>query len=157
MKKSISISIIAITATIGIFLSGFVLSGKQDDSKTSVSKEEALYIIKEVKKKSTCHIGAIKQIEKYARVSSCNFRNFIVYAMKASNCGCHTMLYVSLAEETSKLTTENPLLIKVADIVELPVIGIDIFDEILTAAIDAETPEEIAAVTEKINNLTGQY
>jgi hypothetical protein len=62
-------------------------------------------------------------------------------------------MYVELAEVTSKLTAENPLLKSVAEIVEIPNLGEDRFEKILSEALNAKTQAEKDNFTKKINEM----
>ncbi len=156
MKISKSILTTLILSLSTVFLLSFRVQECPKSKPESISKKEALNLIKDIKTNCTCHIGAIKRIEVYTKHSSANYINFVVYTRKAANCGAHTMLYVKLAKETSRLKVENKLLIRLADIVELPNMGIDVFDEVLAAAVEANTDEKIALVNETIDNLLKQ-
>ena len=115
-----------------------------------ISKDEALSEIRAIKKSKSYNTFALKKIEKYAQSASCNYENFVLYAKKVSTVGFHTKMYMTLAKETSKLDEENPLLLEVAEIVEISSMGIDRFETILDSAIQAKTPEEKNRVSESI-------
>ena len=155
MKTSLKLAGIAFLAMFGLVTLSFTLNANPENK--GISKEEALKEIREIKKNAEFHIGSIKQIEKYAEQSTANFENFVVYARLASTVGYHTEMYVRLAAATSKLTSENQILIELAHIVENTNIGIDRFDSILDAALRAKTQEEKDKVLERINVIKAEY
>lgn len=155
MKTSLKSSVTAVLAMLVLMMISSTLSANPQNN--GISKEEALKEIREIKQNAEFHIGAIKQIEKYAEKSTTNFENFVVYARLASTVGYHTEMYVRLAAATSRLTSENKLLVDLARIVENPDIGIDRFDSILDAALKAKTDEEKYIVLERINVIKAEY
>lgn len=124
----------------GLIISSFSLLSATNGN--TITKNEALKEIKEIKRNSKHSSRPLGQIEAFAKKSTCNFENFVVYAKLASKVEYHTMLYVKLAEVTSKLTIENPLLKSVAEIVEIPNMDEDRFEKILSEALNAKTQEE---------------
>lgn len=155
MNTSLKLSGKAFLAMLGLVMLSFTLNASPQNN--SISKEEALKEIREIKKNAEFHIGSIKQIEKYAEQSTTNFENFVVYARLASTVGHHTEMYVRLAAATSRLTSENQLLTELAHVVENPNIGIDRFEDIMDAALKAKTQEEKDKVLERINVIKEEY
>lgn len=154
MKTSIKLFRVLSLVILGLALSSFTLMDNPEDG--SSTKDEALKEIKAIRKNASYHSAAIKKIEKQAEKSSGNFENFVVYAKLASTVGYHTMMYVTLAEKTAQLKTENSLLIKLAEIVEVPTIGIDRFNELLDAAIKAKTEEDRNNVLKRIDEIKSE-
>jgi len=154
MKTSIKLFQVLSLVILGLAASSFILIDIPEND--SATKEEALKEIKEIRKNASYHTSAIKTIENYAAQSSGNFENFVVYARLASTVGYHTMMYVSLAEKTATLQTENSLLIKLAEIVEVPTIGLDRFDELMNAAIQAKTEEDRNTVLKRIDEIKAE-
>jgi hypothetical protein len=148
MKTSLKLNRIFLLAMLGLVLISFTLNAHPE---RHLTKEEALKEIREIKKNARFHTASIRQIEKYASQSNANFEYFVIYAQLASTIGYHTMMYVRLAEATSKLTSENQLLKELARIVENPEIGLDRFEDIMDAALKAKTQEEKDKVLERIN------
>lgn len=155
MKASLKSFRIVLLAMLGLVMFSFTLNAKPE--REGITKEEALKEIREIKKNARYHTGSIRQIEKYARKSEANFENFVVYAQLASTVGYHTSMYVSLAEATSKLTVENPLLTELARVVENPDIGMDRFEDIMDAALKAKTPLEKDKVLEQIKMIREEF
>jgi uncharacterized protein HemX len=154
MKTSNKLFRVLALVMLGLTISGFVIIDYQQDD--ILTKEEALKEINAIRQNASYHTGAIKTIENYAAQSSSNFENFVVYAKLASTVSYHTMMYVTLAEKTSELKSENSLLIKLAKIVEVPTIGLDRFDELLHATIEAKTEEEKNSVLKRINEIKAE-
>ncbi|MDY0104152.1 MAG: hypothetical protein RBS07_14545 [Lentimicrobium sp.] len=155
MKTSLKSFGIVLLAMLGLVMFSFTLNANPE--RDGITKKEALKEIREIKKNARFHIGSIRQIENYARQSVANFENFVVYAQLASTVGHHTLMYVRLAEATSKVTSENQLLTELARIVENPDIGIDRFEDILDAALKAKTQAEKDKVLEQINSIKAEF
>jgi hypothetical protein len=151
MKTTSILFRLATMMFVGLIFSSFVLLSKTNGN--TMTKDEALKEIKEIKRNSDHSTRPIGQIEAFAKNSICNFENFVVYAKLAATVEYHTMMYVKLAEVTSKLSTENPLLKSVAEIVEIPNMGVDRFEKILAEALNAKTQEEKDNFNKKIEEM----
>jgi hypothetical protein len=151
MKTTSNLFRLAIMMFAGLIFSSFVLLSKTNGN--TMTKDEALKEIKEIKRNADHSSRPLGQIEAFAKNSTCNFENFVLYAKLASTVEYHTMMYVELAEVTSKLTAENPLLKSVAEIVEIPNLGEDRFEKILSEALNAKTQAEKDNFTKKINEM----
>lgn len=154
MKTSNKLFRVLALVMLGLTTSGFVLMDYQQDD--ILTKDEALKEINAIRENASYHTGAIKTIENYAAQASGNFENFVVYARLASTVGYHTMMYVTLAEKTAQLQTENSLLIKLAEILEVPTIGLDRFEELLGAAIQTNTEEDRNTVLKRIDEIKAE-
>ncbi|GAB1404670.1 hypothetical protein DSECCO2_647260 [anaerobic digester metagenome] len=137
-------------SAISLFTFVCLLSLHATPVKEVITKEQALKEISKIKKETRQHVVAIGEIEKFARESTTNFSNFVLYAQLASKVGYHTDMYVRLAEATSKLTEENEVLNELADLVQIPDLGTDRFEALLNAAISAKSAEEKDRVLQQI-------
>lgn len=151
MKTTSNLFRLATMVFAGLIFSSFVLLNKTNGN--IMTKDEALKEIKEIKRNSGHSGRSLGQIETFAKKSTCNFENFVVYAKLLATVEYHAMMYVRLAEETSKLTIENPLLKSVAEIVEIPNMGEDRFEKILAEALNAKTQEEKDNFNKKIDEM----
>lgn len=151
MKTTANLFRLAFMMFAGLVFTSFVTFDKTNCD--ILTKDQALKEIKEIKRNSEHSTRALGQIETFAEKSTCNFENFVIYAKLAATVEYHTMMYVRLAEVTSKLTTENPLLRSVAEIVEIPNMSEDRFELIITEALNAKTQVEKDNFIKKIDEM----
>lgn len=135
MKKKFKLKVISIFI-LSLFLSSLVVNAN------IIDKKSAIKAVEEIRKNTVSNFLAIKRIEKDLKKAKFNFENFVQYAKLADTLKYHTAYILKISKETSRIKSENPLLIDVLEIIKVPNLSISKFEEVLFLAIKANTDEE---------------
>jgi hypothetical protein len=115
-----------------------------------MSKRKAIRQINEILNSADRHIGAVKDIRKYAKKATCCYSYFVVYAQKAVEVETSTQQFVDLARATSEIKEENPCLLKIASVIGSSKVGYAEFEQLVIMSLQAKSEEERQQVMKKI-------